>query len=181
MDGDTVASFCSITNATPKHAEHYLAFSGGDLDTAIMLFFEAGGQLPEDQAVVGLDDDPSIVGSGTSESLPNGVEDDEQIARRLAQEWGGQTDEVRAPIAPTRQVLQDDTTFEPYGMRPSFANRFGASSDAPLARNGASQPRGVFNQAPPSTWDDRDEESILRETTGGASAQSAKSSRLVRM
>lgn len=178
MDADIVASFCSITNSAPKHAERYLAFSGGDLDTAVMLFFENGGQMP--------DDEPAATTLPES-SLPHlrapEPEDDEALARRLAQEWESQAEEVRAPIAPTRQVLQDDTdAFDDYGIPPTFVNRFGAlagSSAGNSSRNGGQQPRGVFNQAPPSTWDEQNVDAMLNETTGGASAQSAKSSRLV--
>lgn len=176
MDEETIANFCSVTNSEPKHAERYLAFSNGDLDTAVMMFFETGGQLPDAPAATEVDQPPA------SEIPADLAEDDEAMARRLAQEWGGQTEEVRAPIAPTRQVLQDDLdSFDPDSFTTTqFSNRFGPLGTGRAAQNGRSQPRGVFNQAAPSVWDESNEEEILAEATGGASTQSSKSSRLVR-
>lgn len=113
------------------------------------------------------------------------VEDDEFMARRIAQEWSAQNDEVRAPIAPTRQVLQDDTEyFQDYGMPAHLANQFGSRGPGghEASLSARRQPRGVFNQvAPTSSWDSRDPDDLLLEATGGASAQSAKSSRLARL
>lgn len=180
MDEETVANFCAVTNSEPRHAERYLAFSGGDLDTAVTMFFETGGLMPDDtQPNTG-------TGSAGSTTLDaprlSDPEDDEAMARRLAQEWGGQAAEVRAPIAPTRQVLQDsmNETFDPFSMPQDFTNRFGSLASASSRNGSRPQSRGVFNQAAPSVWDGADEDAILREATGGASEQSSKSSRLVR-
>lgn len=176
MEDETIGQFCAVTSAEPSVAERYLAFTAGDLDTAVTLFFESGGQMGQDASVSTLADDRLSAAASSSGSVTN-AEDDEAMARRLAQEWGGQ--EVRAPIAPTRQVLQDDmTTFDPFGAPPQFAQHFGSSLNG-VQRNGRPQARGVFNQAAPSVWDQEDEEQVLMETTGGASAQSSKSSRLV--
>lgn len=181
MDQDTIAQFCAVTNAEPPAAEKYLEFTGGDLDTAVMMFFETGGRIPDDApaprpgngASAGQFADPIDVDD--TSATP---EDDETMAKRLAQEWGGAQPEVRAPIAPTRQVLQDAMSgFPPFDMQTPFAGRAGnPSSFASAAR---SSTRGVFNQAAPSVWDEERVDDVLLETTGGASAQSSKSSRLV--
>lgn len=179
MDEETIANFCAVTNSEPEHAERYLAFSNGDLDTAVMMFFETGGQLPDAPTAHTTPSSSSIDPEMTTDM----AEDDEAMARRLAQEWGGQVEEVRAPIAPTRQVLQDDMgAFDPDSFPSQFSNRFGPlGNGGRVGQNGRTQPRGVFNQAAPSVWDEANEEAILREATGGASAHSSKSSRLVRL
>ncbi|CCG82477.1 UBX domain-containing protein 2 [Taphrina deformans PYCC 5710] len=161
MDEETILNFCAVTNSEPKHAERYLAFSGGDLDTAVMMYFETGGQLPEDApasrpGVSGGSDSPITFDSSPDEREP---EDDEAMARRLAQEWSAQNPEVRAPIAPTRQVLQDSMSdsFDPYSLPQDLTNSFRPLSS--MNGGGRPQNRGVFNQAVPSVWDGADEES----------------------
>lgn len=183
MDDDAIASFCAITNADHGTAERYLSFAGGDVDQAVLFFFESGGQVPAAQSATNAP--PASRGDGADEviDIPD-EEDDEAMARRLASEWGngagggGGDAEVRAPIARTSGVLQDEMPFDPSMLPGMMGNRFN-----PLAGNarGVRRPRGVFNQAAPSVWDEQSDDQTLLESTGGASAESAKSSRLARL
>ncbi|BFZ55630.1 UBX domain protein Ubx2 [Savitreella phatthalungensis] len=211
---EEVASFCAVTGADPSAAQQYLEFAGGDLEQAILLFYESGGQTGASTSsglnattsthsaprqTIDTDDGPI--------EIPDDDEDDEAMARRLASEWGGSgagtANEVRAPIARTQGVLQDEMPFDPTSLPGILGNRFDAlggvmnggssgrssrgSGIGPSTRRGMA-PRGIFNQAAPSVWDrvGSDEFGIagdreLAESTGGASEDSAKSSRLARL
>jgi hypothetical protein len=185
LDDDTVEQFCSVTACDTTLARRYLSVAGGDLDTAVMLFFETNGQLPADPAdeTVAETAGPEMASKRSTGGYSD--EDDEAMARRLASEWGGNGngDTVRAPIAPTRQVLQDDMMpYDTDAIPAIFGNRFDALTSGSRSSSRPTGMRGVFNQVMPSVWDDaQEEEQILREATGGASAQSAKSSRLARL
>ena len=190
---DEIASFCAITNADHATAERYLSFAGGDVDQAVLFFFESGGQTSgsgPSAAGVTAGGAPAISGSGFDEAIdiPD-EEDDEAMARRLASEWGngsgGGQGEVRAPIARTSGVLQDEMPFDPSMLQDMMRNRYDAlagSSRGGGGGTGARRARGVFNQAATSSvWEDESSDQALLESTGGASAESAKSSRLARL
>ncbi|ORY87625.1 hypothetical protein BCR37DRAFT_375494 [Protomyces lactucae-debilis] len=182
LGDEKVEQFQSVTACNDSLARRYLSVAGGDLDTAVMLFFETNGQLPDDPSTTTSAQRPDSASDGMAEFEDEGmIEDDEAMARRLAGEWGANgsgAETVRAPIAPTRQVLQDDVMDYDPSFMPHFGNRFDALAGTSSRPTGS---RGVFNQVAPSVWDEAHAEQGLREATGGASAQSAKSSRLARL
>ncbi|BFZ62696.1 UBX domain protein Ubx2 [Saitoella coloradoensis] len=166
-DQEAIAQFCAITDAKPATAEQYLRVSDGNIESAVMLFFESGG--------ADLNTEPSShTGTGGRESpvqIPDedDFEDDEAMARRLAAEYGNQ--EVRAPIAPTTQTLVEP---EYGGMMPGMG--YGAEMFPSLS--GRSSRPGIFNQQR-SVWDAEGNEE--EDTTGGAAEASSKASRLAKM
>ncbi|OZJ06108.1 hypothetical protein BZG36_00982 [Bifiguratus adelaidae] len=84
---DSIQHFSAITGADPDIASKYLKYKLGDgqMDAAISLYYEYGGT------------DPTSQQASASTSTPPAVE----------------TDQVRAPIAPTRDVLLGDE-YSPY-------------------------------------------------------------------
>ncbi|EPY51977.1 UB Xdomain protein Ubx2 [Schizosaccharomyces cryophilus OY26] len=112
-----VATFCSITNSTPEKAQEYLGVADGDLSTAVTLFFESGG----------------VTGDYGSESS-NAVQPE-------------QTEEVRAPIAPTREVLVDPMADTTPGLG-FVGNEFGFGSGLPRMNRRQRRRVGIFDQSP---------------------------------
>jgi hypothetical protein len=133
MDPEKVAQFIELTSATPQNAQSYLKVSDNNLEAALALFFDTGGvdieseiptaspSPPVRQAGTGsqpidVDEDDvaeAMRASGPAAGGSNNYEDDEAMARRLQEEYygsgGGSSsmggDEVRAPLARTRETL----------------------------------------------------------------------------
>ncbi|QPG75805.1 hypothetical protein FOA43_003167 [Brettanomyces nanus] len=135
-----IPTFLEITSTQDAQvASSYLEMSGGNLDTAVNLYFESGGVGTSDRngTVSG-----SISGPGSgSERTP--VESDEEIARKLQQqlyqEGNPNGDEgVRRPIQPVHEQLLSQYN---YGL--------GANDRSvnPVERMFGSARRGIFNQA----------------------------------
>ncbi|EPX70813.1 UB Xdomain protein Ubx2 [Schizosaccharomyces octosporus yFS286] len=115
-----VATFCSITNSTPEKAQEYLGVADGDLSTAVTLFFESGGITGD-------------YGSGSSNTAQSAPPE--------------QTEEVRAPIAPTREVLVDPMVDTTSGL--GFAgNDFGLGTGLPRMNRRQRRRVGIFDQSP---------------------------------
>ncbi|WBW73994.1 UBX domain protein Ubx2 [Schizosaccharomyces osmophilus] len=115
-----VATFCSITNSTPEKAQEYLGVADGDLSTAVTLFFESGGVTGE-------------YGSGSSNTAQSAPPE--------------QTEEVRAPIAPTREVLVDPMADATSGLG-FVGNDFGLGSGLPRMNRRQRRRVGIFDQSP---------------------------------
>lgn len=125
MDDEAISSVVDITGCTPEIARQYVQLGEGDVNQAVMLFFENGGAdlstgttappAPAPRPVVSSnpsdpinisDDDDAV----TTQPRGANVEDDEAMARRLQEEmYGGggpaQEQEVRAPIARQSETL----------------------------------------------------------------------------
>ncbi|KAJ2798654.1 UBX domain protein Ubx2, partial [Coemansia helicoidea] len=86
MESEKIQSFCAVTGAEPQVASEYLQVAEHDVDQAISLYFENGGQPLQSQAAAAAAAAPAAAAvAGTAEA-----------------------DEVRAPIAARRDVLVDD-------------------------------------------------------------------------
>ncbi|RUP44806.1 thioredoxin-like protein [Jimgerdemannia flammicorona] len=97
---DDIAQFCAITNATAEVAVGYLRASGGKVEMAIQFYLESeiGDPFPSVHS-----SRPAVhVPSPAPRNISSSFETDEEMARRLTEE---DTDRVRAPIAPKREVL----------------------------------------------------------------------------
>ncbi|KAL2316021.1 UB Xdomain protein Ubx2 [Schizosaccharomyces pombe] len=119
MDGDEaslVANFCAITNSTPEKAQEYLSVADGDLSTAITLFFESGG----------VTDVQSSYTEAPSQTEP--------------------VEEIRAPIAPTREVLVDPLADMSAGTS-IMGNNFGFGGFPRMNRRQRRR-MGIFDQSP---------------------------------
>ncbi|EEB06949.1 UB Xdomain protein Ubx2 [Schizosaccharomyces japonicus yFS275] len=123
MESDLIAQFCAITNSSAEKAQEFLMVADGDLSTAVTLFFESGG-------VTGTE--ASDVSAGASSS---------------AASTNADADYVRAPIAPTREVLVDPVS--------DFSSNI--LNEAMLGARGIASPRmnrrqrrrvGIFDQSP---------------------------------
>lgn len=48
MSTSDIATFCQVTGAFEEDARRYILRSGGDINAAVNLYFETGGQLPQE-------------------------------------------------------------------------------------------------------------------------------------
>ncbi|KAJ1975420.1 UBX domain protein Ubx2 [Dimargaris xerosporica] len=123
VDSESILQFCQITNAEPPLALSYLKVADGNVEQAVSLFLENGGAPLEPAA-----SEPTATRRGASpDSVP------------LAEHWvDPETDGVRAPLAPRREVLVEDG---PLDFDPSASVY--APNIAPL--------RTAFDQLPRAT------------------------------
>ncbi|TPX33745.1 hypothetical protein SmJEL517_g03477 [Synchytrium microbalum] len=116
---DAMMTFMSATDASPEQARNYLMYADNNIETAVSLFFETGGDLsPGNPTASTSTPTPALGVSGTSIPIPRDVpvqrnqEIGDEFRQHLSQQGG---DGYRAPIAPTRQVLNEveyDEEFE---------------------------------------------------------------------
>lgn len=156
-ESELVAHFCSITAASADLAKQYLSVSEDNLERAISLFFESGGVSLESQQEAAAQSS----NTGTQDNSGGNIQTDEELARSLANEGGGNNDdnEVRERIQPVTERL-----VQPEGMFGGFGGHT-ASGRTNV---------GIFNQQAPGAFDDddddeimaEDDDDILRETVG---------------
>lgn len=135
MSQDKIDNFIAITSAENGDlAEHFIEMAGGDLETAIALFFEHGGnrQLRKQES------SSSAVGSNLN------THDDGDFAQRLQEEaYRNEEEFVRPPEQARHETLADTHVF------PGTYGGIGGSFN-PLRRAhdmfDDSRPNGVFNQ-----------------------------------
>ncbi|KAJ2778460.1 UBX domain protein Ubx2 [Coemansia javaensis] len=150
MDSEAVQSFCGVTGAEPDVAEQYLQVADRNVERAITLFFENGGQPLQAQG-----------GAGAAPAAGPALGDDE----------------VRAPIASRADVLVDgygggSAYHEPYGGIP-IRHHHHMGGGGPAAAAAAAS---IFAQQPrTSSVPFRDFAQEAAEMTGGAESSSRRS------
>lgn len=154
---EKVDNFMAITAATDGEvAKQFIDMAGGDLDTAISLYFEHG------------------TGAGTSGNNGNaGTNDtDEGLAQRLQQEAYGeeQVEDVRAPDQARHETLADTHVFPATygGIGGAFSSLRHNTGDIAADMFDNSTPQGIFNQ--------RLEHNYYSDDTSSSSSSSSSSS-----
>ncbi|GAB5590065.1 UBX domain protein Ubx2 [Umbelopsis nana] len=143
MDDEKIINFCAVTSCAPDIAQSYLQVSEWNVETALSLYFENSG------APLG-PPEPIPESENPYSQLHDSVDDsDEAFARQLQEEQYSEQSDVRAPIAPTTDVLVGDEGFgHSFDRRGPLLQRHpvfnqGDSSSAPHApeafRNFASE------------------------------------------
>ncbi|KAI9279383.1 hypothetical protein BY458DRAFT_488024 [Sporodiniella umbellata] len=162
IEEQDVLSFCDITGASTEVAEQFLEIADGSVETAVTLYLENGENTALASSTV---EDVSASSSVINDS--NDLENeqllaDEELARRLQE-----SHQVRAPIAPKRDILAGDPT----GMfSPSFS--WSGSNEE---RRTTGRP-SVFNQGDSTTgsitniFDATQDEDEHRPSFSGASS-----------
>jgi hypothetical protein len=113
---DEIASFTAITSASPEHAQRYLQLTDGNLEQAIQLYFEdpsLGAEPTQPRPVAGNTARTAIPIDSDNDSdvdmISASHDEDAEMARRLQAEMyegqGAEEDDVRAPMARTRETL----------------------------------------------------------------------------
>ncbi|KAJ1720438.1 UBX domain protein Ubx2 [Coemansia erecta] len=120
MDSESVQNFCAVTGAEPDVALGYLQVSENNVEQAISLYFENGGQALQSHGATA-----PTAASDTGMSAGAGLEPDFN-------------DAARAPIASRREVLVDG-----YGGR-GFGNM--ATYGGYMRDTSHSAARSIFNQ-----------------------------------
>lgn len=159
MSQDQIDNFVAITSAESEElAKHFIEMAGGDLQTAISLFFEHGGNSQ-------LTNQP-----GHSGSTGGGFnsQNDGDLAQRLQEEaYRNGEDFVRAPDQARHETLAETHIF------PGTYGGIGGSFN-PLRRArdmfDESRPAGIFNQRLDDDLmnDDLDSESDSDENSGNS-------------
>lgn len=135
MSQDQIDSFMAITSAeNDELARHFIEMAGGDLQTAISLFFEHGGNSQLTRQA----------GGSVQTGSDFGGNNDEDVAQRLqAEAYRNEEEFVRAPDQARHETLAETHIF------PGTYGGIGGSFN-PLrqARDmfDDSRPAGVFNQ-----------------------------------
>ena len=140
MSQDQIDSFIAITNAeTADLAREFIEMAGGDLETAISLFFEHGGNKQLSGAST------SNTGTGnTGFNSGNTEEDDAELARRLQREaYEAGEDNVRPPDQARHETLTETHVFP--GTYGGIGGAFGALRRVDDMFD-TSRPTGIFNQ-----------------------------------
>lgn len=138
MSEDKVGDFIAITNAENEElANHFIEMAGGDLDTAITLFFEHGGNSQ-------LRTQNTDATNNNTTSSNSAVNDDADLAQRLQSEaYQREENFVRPPDQARHETLADTHIF------PGTYGGIGGSFE-PLRRArdmfDESRPAGIFNQ-----------------------------------
>ncbi|RUS32715.1 thioredoxin-like protein [Jimgerdemannia flammicorona] len=137
---DDIAQFCAITNATAEVAVGYLRASGGKVEMAIQFYLESeiGDPFPSVHS-----SRPAVhVPSPAPRNISSSFETDEEMARRLTEE---DTDRVRAPIAPKREVLFGGGGLAglPSVSVPALYGNLALPAHSTRSRTGATR---IFNQ-----------------------------------
>lgn len=181
---EIVANFCAVTNATPQVAVRMLQIADNNLESAIALYLDEQFDLNlpgEQQGGESINTAPSSapsLGTNTRTDSPMlGLDDDgdAEMAQRLQEDLyretnASQNDDVRAPIAPQRDVLVGPDASD-FGLQTGFR-----SPTIPLGRS------SIFNQRPVSASAfDLDDDDLLAQSTGGASTQNSKANRLAKL
>lgn len=155
MSQDQIDNFVAITSAENNElAKHFIEMAGGDLQTAIALFFEHGGNSQ-------LRNQP---GNSNQSGTDFGASNDGDLAQRLQEEaYRNEEDFVRAPDQARHETLAETHVF------PGTYGGIGGSFN-PLRRAqdmfDDSRPAGVFNQRLDDDFmnDDSDSESDSADT-----------------
>ncbi|CEG66739.1 hypothetical protein RMATCC62417_03265 [Rhizopus microsporus] len=128
-----ILSFCDITGASVEVANQFLEIADGNVQTAVTLFLENGGAAVNTSAhdTAESSREPEHVEISDDQILA-----DEELARRLQE-----SQEVRAPIAPKRDILAGDAGLFDPSITWSSSSR---------ERNGISRP-SIFNQGDSTT------------------------------
>ncbi|KAI9887010.1 MAG: hypothetical protein M1823_001154 [Watsoniomyces obsoletus] len=195
----------SSTSRPPIVANALSAQTGSGRITGAQPYVDATGAV-RSGVTYGNDGAPRFFGS-TSGLPTDQTEQDEEIARRLQEEFYGEhaedMDGVRAPVAPTRETLvgpdadwdegDDDEDMGGSGGLAGGAGGIAGAAFGPHGRTRLSAGRGrdrpgIFNQLEtPSVWEegvtaDPDRRRrVLSQATGGASESSSKASLLAEM
>ncbi|KAJ2722464.1 UBX domain protein Ubx2 [Coemansia sp. Benny D115] len=156
MDSELVQNFCAVTGAEPDIATSYLQVSDNNVEQAITLYFENGGQ--------------PLQGGGGSGAAATQTETGSASAAPVETE-------VRAPIAARRDVLVDSYGGGPGSIFESHYSGFSQFS----ARSGGAQ--SIFNQGVGSQGHVpfRDFAQEAAEISGEGSAASSRRSRLAEL
>ncbi|KAG0752192.1 hypothetical protein G6F26_012962 [Rhizopus arrhizus] len=134
-----ILSFCDITGASTSVAEQFLEIADGNVETAVTLYLENGGEHSTNSSFATSQDafTSNLAQNDAIESSEDQLLADEELARQLQ---GSQ--QVRAPIAPKRDILAGEASEL---FQPSFSWSSGSES-----RRGISRP-SVFNQGDSTT------------------------------
>ncbi|KAI7857442.1 hypothetical protein BDC45DRAFT_501187 [Circinella umbellata] len=141
MSDQAIQDFCAVTNASTEVAERYLQVADGNVETAVTLFLESGGssELHTETHVDSSNSSPRMTTTPTTTNILS----DEEIARQMEREerqhrQQQQQDQIRAPIAPRRDILAGNTSLFEQG------SLWGAGDATPVRRS-------VFNQGDSSS------------------------------
>ncbi|TPX40731.1 hypothetical protein SeMB42_g04652 [Synchytrium endobioticum] len=110
MDDESIITFISATDATPEQAKNYLQLADGDVERAVSLFFESGGDFSPQT-------NPASSTSTNARPIPTS---------------SSRIDEYRAPIAPKREVLAGGGGFGHHDM---YEHEFGIGPNPNVMRN----------------------------------------------
>ncbi|CCD24104.1 DNA protein crosslink repair co-factor UBX5 NDAI_0C04440 [Naumovozyma dairenensis CBS 421] len=144
MSQEQIDNFMAITSAeTPELATQFLDMAGGNLDIAISLFFEHGGNAQLKQSTPA----PTTTANINSSNMGNSGDNDEELAQRLQNEAYNEGQAVRAPDEARHETLTETHVF------PGTYGGIGGSFN-PLRGIGSgvndmfdnSTPPGIFNQ-----------------------------------
>ena len=145
MSQEDIDNFMAITSAgNADLAKNFLDMAGGNLDTAISLFFEHGGNAQLHNGRI------SAIGN---ESATENFQSDEDIAKRLQDEayQEGNHDNIRAPDVARHETLTETQVF------PGTFGGIGGSY-APLTSSNdmydERAPEGIFNQRSNNEYED---------------------------
>jgi len=117
MTEGQIEKFCNVTNANEGAALTYLELSGGNVDEAIALYLEMGGQDLSD--IVNTSTTTTNQQSTADAERRHLIESDAELARALAQE---ENSTIRAPIAPKRDILVGGDQNDHVGLDVGLSN-----------------------------------------------------------
>ncbi|KAG2198265.1 hypothetical protein INT47_004349 [Mucor saturninus] len=92
-----ILKFCDITGASPEVAENFLQVADNNVEMAVSLFLENGGDMVANQS---RNNEPSVNSSRPSSINSEHMLTDEEFARQMQE-----SEQVRAPIAPKNDIL----------------------------------------------------------------------------
>lgn len=148
---EQVDTFLAITGSSDGAvAEHFIEMAGGDIETAISLFFEHGPSIAQSSA------------TSAPSPPPSRTDDDAALAERLQNEaYQSQQNEPRAPDTAVHETLVGGS--DNFGVFPGTFGGVGGSFGSLLNRNtpqdlfgGGRQ--GIFNQRDDGFGADVDED-----------------------
>lgn len=147
---EQVDTFLAITGSSDgKVAEHFIDMAGGDIETAISLFFEHGPSITTQTTGSG-------AGASASPQPQSNVDDDAALAERLQNEaYQSQQAEPRAPDQAVHETLVGGDSS--YGVFPGTFGGVGGSFGS-LLNNRATGAHDIFGNARPGIFNQRDEE-----------------------
>ncbi|ODQ61378.1 hypothetical protein WICANDRAFT_78008 [Wickerhamomyces anomalus NRRL Y-366-8] len=139
---EQVDTFLAITGSSDgKVAEHFIDMAGGDIETAISLFFEHGASAAQP--------------SNPNTTPPSHTDDDAALAERLQNEayQNQQANEPRAPDAAVHERLVGGEDH--FGVFPGTFGGVGGSFGGLLNRPA---PQDIFGNARPGIFNQRDDD-----------------------
>ncbi|KAG2178326.1 hypothetical protein INT44_001476 [Umbelopsis vinacea] len=166
MDDEKITNFCAVTSCDPDIAQSYLEVSEWNVETALSLYFENSGAPLGPPPTIPESDNPY---SQLEDSLPDSS--DEAFARQLQEEQYSNEPSVRAPIAPTTDVLVGDDAFSSH-----FDRRVPPISRHPVFNQGDSS-----SYAPPAPEAFRNFVTEMESLQGGRSQSPASSDKTKRL